>query len=144
MDQKANEIARRIETERDRLGQNLHELETRVHSATDWRTYYRQHPYWFVGTAFGGGLLLSGALFASRHGRGEYALREATEPRLTSSSQACEPKKNGVRASVDQIKGALIGFGAAKVKDLLSELLPGLREHLSETEKLFHRERRSS
>jgi hypothetical protein len=134
MAQTANEIAQRIETERDRLGRNLNELETRVHSATDWRTYYHQHPYWFVGAAFGGGLLLSGALSGSRHGRSEYARsRETTEPRSDSSSQALEHEKNGVWASVDQIQDALIAFGTAKVKDVLSELLPGLREHLSET-----------
>lgn len=71
MTETPNEIMEEIEGYRSHLGEDLTALESRVRDATTWRTYYNRHPYLFVGTALGGGLLLSGIL--SRQTRREPA-----------------------------------------------------------------------
>jgi len=59
MDPQSEQIIRDIQDKRDRLSENLNELEHKVRSATDWRTYYNRNPWMMVGIALGGGLILS-------------------------------------------------------------------------------------
>jgi hypothetical protein len=54
-----DEIKRHIEREREVLGANIEQLEHRVRSATDWRTWLNRKPLLLLGLAFGGGLYLS-------------------------------------------------------------------------------------
>jgi len=110
-----------IHAQREQLGEHLSELESKVQDATNWRTHYRQHPYWFMGAAFGGGLLLSGMMKGSgRRSTNGYS-RSYSEPSMLSTK---------VRESMSPVKAALITFGATKLKDVLGEALPGFREHL--------------
>jgi hypothetical protein len=120
MTETPNEIMQEIETYRSHLGEDLTTLESRVRDAATWQTYYNRHPYLFVGTALGGGLLLSG-LLSSKRGRDH--VRESTESRPAGHS------RSGLAESFDGIKTALIGYGAAKAKELIGEILPGFEEH---------------
>jgi ElaB/YqjD/DUF883 family membrane-anchored ribosome-binding protein len=70
VDEKSSEIIDEIETSREKLGENLHDLESRMREAANWRTYYERHPYLFIGSAVGGGLLLSGILLGNRGSNG--------------------------------------------------------------------------
>ena len=63
MDETSDEILEHIETQRNQLGTNLNELETRVRRTADWRTYFEHNPMLILAGAFGGGILLG------RHGR---------------------------------------------------------------------------
>jgi len=58
MDQRSDQIVEHIEKERQTLGRNLDELQTRIKTATDWRTQFERHPVAMLGLAMGGGLLL--------------------------------------------------------------------------------------
>jgi len=62
MDEKPDQIINHIEQQRDQLGRNLNELETRVRRSTDWRTYYERNPMMILGAALGGGVLLGATL----------------------------------------------------------------------------------
>lgn len=119
MTETPDEIMQEIESYRSHLGKDLTTLESRVRDATTWQTYYNRHPYLFVGTAVGGGLLLSGIL--SRRGGNHF--REST------GNRPVEHSRSGVAESFDSIKTALIGYGAAKVKEMIAEILPGFEEH---------------
>jgi len=65
MDERPDQIIGHIEAQRDQLGRNLNELETRVRQSTDWRTYYDRNPMLMMGAALGGGLLL-GSMVGSK------------------------------------------------------------------------------
>ena len=120
MDEKSSEIIDEIETSRQKLGENLHDLESRVRVATNWRTYYERHPYLFIGSAVGGGILLSGILRGGRGSNGRTIRHEVRH-------QA--PEKGPGAEILDQVKTALILYGAAKAKDVLGEILPGFRKY---------------
>src|SRR6185503_11931548 len=59
VDEETNKIKEHIDTERNRLGQNLDEIESRVKNATDLRAQFNKHTGWILGGAVAGGFLLS-------------------------------------------------------------------------------------
>ncbi len=119
MDEKSSQIIDEIATTRDKLGDNLNDLESRMRQATDWRTYYERHPLMFVGAALGGGFLISKA-FSGGNSGSTHAQRYESSSRT--KGPACE--------IFDKVKGALVVYGAAKAKEALDNLLPGFREHV--------------
>ncbi len=58
MGETPDEIRQEIAQARNRLGQNLNELEYRVKASTNWRAQFDRHPWAFVGAAFAGAMLL--------------------------------------------------------------------------------------
>ena len=61
-----NEILEQIEAKRDRLGQNIDELESYVRDKADVKVHFNRKPWAFVGGAAVAGLLLSKILMPSR------------------------------------------------------------------------------
>ena len=51
-------IKREIEDARHRLGADLNQLEHRVRTNLDWRTYFDRNPWMFVGGAFAAAFLV--------------------------------------------------------------------------------------
>lgn len=151
MDERPDEILEHIESERNRLGSNLSELETRVKSTTDWRAQFDKHPMLMMGVALGGGLLLGsmvggssrGSSSSSRYGRSGSASYLTSEPSYRSSSTASsrpvspvvQQQKQRALETVDNIKAALIAFGLTKAREYLVEMVPGFQPHLDEAER---------
>jgi hypothetical protein len=165
MDERPDQIIGHIEAQRDELGRNLNELETRVRKSTDWRTYYDRNPMLMMGAALGGGLLLgsmvgsksSGSGFRRSHGRrsrsssalglasagvGASAAATWSQPsteshssRSSRSSLTSSPQWQQVSQTMDHIKDALIAFGMAKAKEFLRQAVPGIDQHLSDAER---------
>jgi len=154
MGEKSDEIINHIETQRDQLGRNLEELETRVKRTTDWKAHFDENPTMMLGIALGGGLLL-GALVGGKsseptpgyrlHTNRYSAVSDesgnamssgamgsgAMSSGLMSSPATSQAKQHAVEA-LDKIKGALIAFGMVKAKDFLSNALPGIEQHLGD------------
>lgn len=63
MDARSQQIVKDLEDKRERLGQNLEELETKVRDATNWRTYFNRNPWPILAAALTGGLFLSALFF---------------------------------------------------------------------------------
>jgi len=160
MDEKSDQILDHIETQRDRLGRNLDELETRVRSTTDWRTHFDRNPALVMGLALGGGILV-GAMVGGRssssrsystgstgstwssggRSKSDYSSYRGTsgeEMGFSSqerhSSPAVAQQRERASETFDHIKAALIGFGIAKAKEFMTQALPGFGEHLNEAE----------
>ena len=66
MDQTPDQLRQEVEQARGRLGQDLNQLEYSVRTLTEWRTYFRRHPWAIVGTLFAVGLV-TGLAIPNRH-----------------------------------------------------------------------------
>jgi hypothetical protein len=156
MDEKPDEIMSHIESQRDQLGRNLNELESRVKSATDWRVQFDKNPMLMMGVALGGGLLLGSIVGGSKKSsssRSDWSSRSysagssgyaasasnlssaGSTPSASSTSPAVREQKKKATDTLEHIKAALVGFATAKVKEFMTEALPGFNNHLEEAER---------
>jgi len=157
MDEKPDEIMNHIESQRDQLGRNLNELEARVKRTADWRAQFDRNPMVAMGVALGGGLLIGSMVGggSQRHKRSSWSSsssgRAYSSANLASSTSAGSQIGSGGASSgtaspfrehrrkttdtLEQIKAALIAFGTAKVKEFMSEALPGFQQHLTDAER---------
>lgn len=154
MDEKPDEIIDKIESQKQRLGRNLHELESKVRRTADWRAQFERNPALMLGAAVGGGLLLGTMLTSGRKvskaswsssPRNTYA---GTSPGTsTSSSFALGAPSTGsptghrgkTTDTLEHMKNALIAFATTKAKEFMCEALPGFRGHLDEAEQRQYR-----
>ena len=113
MGAKSDQIVTEIDAQRSRLGRNLVELETRLKGATDWRAHFEKHPFTFTGVAFGAGLLIGAWVRGNRRGQPFYG-------------QVPPAYEKQVSTTMDHIKGALIAFGAAALKEFVSQRLQSI------------------
>jgi len=118
------QIETHIEATREHLGANLDALERKIKSATDWREYFQSTPMTLLGVAFAGGVVLAMATATgTRHDRqGSRVLPSARSPRPRG------PYAEEVAAMFENIKGALVGLAATKIKDLVGEAIPGFQD----------------
>ncbi len=136
MDEKSDQIINHIESQRDQLGRNLQELETRVKRTTDWRTYWENNPMLLIGAALGGGVLLGAMLGGKSSSSSSSSSRysSARSSGYSSSGQtsgaATSQARQHASETIDKIKAALIAFGTVKAKDFLASTVPGLEQHL--------------
>jgi hypothetical protein len=140
MGQTTHQIAAHIENTRDDLGSNLQELEQRVKSVTDWKEQFRARPMTMLGLVFGSGVVLATAMGRRRAGhRGSFSESAYGHDRHPG-------RDHQIRKAMetwDNIKGALIGVAAARVKDFVGDVVPGFREELQQTEEKADATRRS-
>jgi hypothetical protein len=132
MGQTTHQIEAHIEDTREDLGSNLHELERRVKSVTDWKQHFKTNPMTMLGVAFGGGVLLARMLGGRKNRpveRGFSSHATGFEPRAGTDHQ-----KHKALETWDNIKGALIGVAATRFKDLVGEVVPGFHEQFQRTE----------
>jgi Protein of unknown function (DUF3618) len=128
MDETPREIEPHIDRTRERLGSHLKELGDKVDAATDWREHFRTRPHVFLGAAFVGGATLAIAL-------------HARSPRPYSDDGEITPfaaQTGSAQAQVlelwHNLKGAMIGVAAARLRDYIGELLPDFHEHYQRVE----------
>lgn len=141
MDEKSDQILSHIESQRDQLGRNLHELENKVKRTTDWRTHWEENPMLLMGLAVGGGVLF-GAMLGGRSDResssssSRYSSSASRSSGYAASGLMSSPATSQARQhaseTIDKIKAALIAFGTVKAKDFLASAIPGLEQHLGD------------
>jgi Protein of unknown function (DUF3618) len=120
------QIETHIETTREHLGANLDALEEKLKSATDWRAYFQSSPGTLLGAAFAGGVALAMVAGTRRDHRAPRRATLVAGPKP--SPRVRGPHTQEVAAMLDNIKGALIGVAAARMKDLVAEVVPGFQE----------------
>ena len=132
MGQTTNQIEAYIENKREDLGSNLQGLAQKVNSVADWKQHFRTHPMAMLGVAFGGGILLAAMLGGRKNrsgGRSFSRHAPGSEPHAGIGHQ-----KHQALETWDNIKGALIGVAATRVKDFVGEVVPGFHEEFQRTE----------
>jgi hypothetical protein len=165
MGQTADQIRDEIDTQRMELGDNLQQLERKVKETVDWRAQFEQKPMLGLGMAFGAGELLSALLpsgddkrsasqsttagnyaytpYASYTGAGSQSgdgqRRETPQPSsYMASSQPPKqrsPEMNEITETLDNIKGALLGLGATRLRSFLAEAVPGFHQEYEQARK---------
>jgi len=134
MGETKNQIENHIEDARENLGSNLEELERKVKSVTDWRHHYARHPMTMVGVAFGAGVLL--AAVAGK--KGHSPRRRFVSSRNLESHELVgrlDRQKGKALETWENIKGALVGVAATRVKDYVGEIIPGFHEHFDRAQR---------
>ena len=129
------QIKSHIDSARRELNGNLHELESSMKEATQWRTYVNKYPLKMVAGAFAGGALISILLGPSRD-RSERRYRQAqTFGNSGFKPHGAEYQRHQAAEVLDNIKGALIGLAAAQIKEFFYDAIPGFRQQYDRTER---------
>jgi hypothetical protein len=139
MDEKADEILEHIETQRNQLGADLNELETRVRETADWRTHFDRNPMLMLGAALGGGVLLGAIVGSAARSRSSdsYSTSEhliSSSVGIPARSTATSFQRSRASETLDHIKAALIAFGTAKAKEFMNQAFPGFDSFLRDAE----------
>ena len=113
-----------IEDSRADLQGNLRELERKVEDVADWRYQFRKRPAVLLGVAVAGGALLGMLVGPRKSPSVRHTL--ASEPKPSSMANAMGPV---VPQAWDNIKAALMGMAAARLQDVVEEVLPGFKQH---------------
>lgn len=127
----SHEIETHINNTRDKLGSNLHELEEKVQSATDWKAHFQENPMTMMGLAMGGGIILA-AMLGNRKRHRVYDTAYLPEQQRTPHA-GTDRQKHLALETLDDIKGALIGVAATRVKEFMGDVVPGFSEHIQRT-----------
>jgi len=122
-------IEQQLDQERQALRSNLAELEHRVRSAVDWRTYFRGNTAAFLGFACASGLLIG--MMTARRRRAPAGRDYSTTTGGTPAAPYADHRRREASLAWRSIESALIGLAAATLKNALANLLPGFREQLA-------------
>ena len=145
MGENTNQIEQEIRARREDLGRNLNELEDKAREMADWHTHYRNHSAAFLSVAFGAGVVLGLATMPRRQRRPALGPVQFTEAELDRDVQRPKhtawpgrPVGNGTTARAlrtlsdtwGQITDALLATASAKAVQVVSDLIPDVRNHL--------------
>lgn len=148
MGETADQIKQQIDEQREQLGTNLQQLETKVKETVDWRTQFEQRPMAGVGLAFGAGFLLSvlmpsgdSSSSSSSYDSSNYRVQDESygnQPSYAAASyqptQSYKPSKpkspemNEISETVENIRGAVMGLAATRLRSFLAEAVPGFQD----------------
>ena len=129
MDRATDRIKQHLDHERQALRSNLAELEHRVRSSVDWRTYFRGNTAAFLGFACASGLLIG--MMTARRRRTRSGLDYPTTTAGGPATPYADHRRREASMAWRSIESALIGLAAATLKNTLANLLPGFREQLA-------------
>jgi len=139
MGQTTNQIEQYIDSKREDLGSNLSELESKVKSMTDWKHHFENSPMTLLAVAFGGGIVLASMLGGRKRRVRVFSDSSVSLPRpasrFTETMPATEQLKDKALETWDNIKGALIGVAATRVKEYVEEVIPGFQEQYRRVER---------
>jgi len=123
--EETDKIKEHIESERERLSDNLDEIEYRFKDATDLKAQFERNTGWILGAAVAGGFLLSVALGrSSRLASNDFEREEATP----GHSRFVSPHLNRLSDTVDNIVAGLVGVFSDKLQSFVADAVPGFRE----------------
>lgn len=127
MVQETRRIMEHIETEREQLGENLEEIESRFKDATDPKAWFQRNPGVILGAAAASGFVL-GLLMTSRSSpRFDFVDTGFSDPPPPERRHESRHLKT-IKTTLDTTLAALVGLGARKFQDFVADTLPGYQE----------------
>jgi hypothetical protein len=149
-----------IQQQRQELGDNLQQLENKVRDTVDWRVQFSERPMAGIGIAFAGGFLLSMLMPGGGESKGRssqtYEMSnyrvddDATRAQPVSyryqyppsdrgehkgRSMMATPEMKEVTDTLENIRGAVMGMAASRLRDFLAEAVPGFANEYEEARK---------
>lgn len=155
MGERTEQLMDEIEAQRHELGENLHVLEEKVKETMDWRAQFEQHPMLGIGIAFAGGFLLSSMLPGGgsdsdsqsrsyQYDTSNYRINDESQSwkgagngqgaNFTSQSQPKRPspEMKEINETVENIRGAVMGLAATRLRSFLADTMPGFNDEYEE------------
>jgi hypothetical protein len=127
-----------IEAEEESLKDNFEEIQDRVKDALNWRIWYRNNTALALGGIAAGGLLLS--LLIPKSSSIESKFVDTSEiddaelgPSRRESMRSEIPSR--MRQVLDNTANAVLGVATDKLRDFMSNAIPGFREHYSSAQR---------
>jgi len=125
------EIEGLIEKRRARLDSGLDELEGKLEAVTDWRGHFERQPLTWVGTVLAGGVVFG---LASTSRRPPQTLASAAPSRTPGVSGVVRGRlSDGASDLLRTAASALLGIAAARLTELINDVVPNLRQELDRT-----------
>ncbi|HVQ64355.1 MAG TPA: hypothetical protein VMT78_07455 [Terriglobia bacterium] len=127
-----------IEAEEESLKDNFEEIQDRVKDALNWRVWYRNNTALALGGIAAGGLVLSllipksSSIESKFVNAGEIDDAE-TGPSRRESLRSEIPSR--MRQVLDNTANAVLGVATDKLRDFMSNAIPGFREHYSSAQR---------
>jgi hypothetical protein len=147
-----------IQQQRQELGDNLQQLENKVRDTVDWRVQFSERPMAGLGIAFAGGFLLSMLMPGGGDSKSQssptydssnyrvdddatraqpisYRYQPSDRGEHKSRSMMATPEMKEVTDTLENIRGAVMGMAASRLRDFLAEAVPGFADEYEEARK---------
>ena len=139
MDQETDRIKQHIDNERDRLGEDLQEIENRMKNATDWKAWFAGHSGFMLGTVVAWWFHLVTGRRASPLRRTPAEIMSPDSgrekrPFLGSIGSISSPMHR-ISETLDNTFEALVGVVSGKFQDFIADTVPGFREQYDKIDK---------
>ena len=123
-----------IEAEEESLKDNFEEIQDRVKDALNWRIWYRNNTALALGGIAAGGLLLSLLIPKSSSVESKFVDTSEigdAEPGPSRREYIRSEIPSRMRQVLDNTANAVLGVATDKLRDFMSNAIPGFREHYS-------------
>jgi hypothetical protein len=136
MSQEPIHIKAHIREQGESLKNNIEEIQTRFRNALDWKVWYRKNTALALGGFALGGVALALLLPKARGPQDFPDTFDADGSRAymarPSRTVAGSHSQSRVRQVFDTTVSAALGLAADKLQEVMSQALPGFREHYAE------------
>jgi hypothetical protein len=127
-----------IEAEEESLKENFEEIQDRVKDALNWRIWYRNNTALALGGIAAGGLLLSLLIPKSSSIESKFVDTSEIDDSETGPSRREYMRSeipSRMRQVLDNTANAVLGVATDKLRDFMSNAIPGFREHYSSAQR---------
>ena len=127
-----------IEAEEESLKDNFEEIQDRVKDALNWRVWYRNNTALALGGIAAGGLLLSFLIPKSSSIESKFVdMGEIDDAEAGPSRREYMRSEvpSRLRQVLDNTANAVVGVATDKLRDFMSNAIPGFREHYSSAQR---------
>ena len=127
-----------IEAEEESLKDNFEEIQDRVKDALNWRVWYRNNTALALGGIAAGGLLLSLLIPKSSSVESKFVDTseiDDVEPAPSRREYIRSEIPSRMRQVLDNTANAVLGVATDKLRDFMSNAIPGFREHYSSAQR---------
>jgi hypothetical protein len=135
VDEGTNKVEQHLETEREELGRNLDEIESRVKDMMDPKVYFDKYTGWILGATVAAGFLLAVAV-----GKAAADSPKEAQPGREQRDRADSPRfgttqLHRLTETVDTIFDGLVDVVSDKLQSFIADAVPGFQKQYDERQR---------